>query len=267
MSRYTVLGGSGFVGTRLVAALRAEGHDVRAPRRGDLPVGDLGRVVYAIGMTAGFAGRPLETVQAHVGVLSRVLAETDFDHLTYLSSTRLYDSSPATVAMEDAPLVVQPSSPRHVFDLSKALGENLCLTAGQGRCSVVRLSGVYDATPGSPGFLSELLVRSRTERTVSVASSPSYARDYVHLDDAVAGIRAVLDAGTSQIVNVAAGENTANADLVRWWRQAGRELRLSEPALAEAPHLPRCSVARLDALGVVPRSASEVIPEILESAR
>ena len=51
---YTVLGAGGFVGTRLAASLRAAGHDVYTPRRGDPRMFQrpLGRLLYCAGLTA-----------------------------------------------------------------------------------------------------------------------------------------------------------------------------------------------------------------------
>ena len=53
MSLYTVIGASGFIGGRLVQALRAQGAEVHAPTRSDpeLFARDLGRVFYCAGLT------------------------------------------------------------------------------------------------------------------------------------------------------------------------------------------------------------------------
>lgn len=93
-ARYTIVGASGFVGSRLAASLRQAGHTVLTPSRNDpmLFTQSLGQVIYCAGLTADFAARPFDTVEAHVTLLARVLQESDFTHLLYLSSTRLYDS-------------------------------------------------------------------------------------------------------------------------------------------------------------------------------
>jgi len=81
-----------------------------------------------------------------------VLKEARFEHLVYLSSTRLYDTLDAEIAQEDMPLYLSPIQPRHIYDLSKALGENMCLTITDGRASVARLACVFGTVAGTPGF-------------------------------------------------------------------------------------------------------------------
>ena len=85
-STFTVLGASGYIGSRLVAHLRAQGHTVWAPARGDAEVftRPLGHVMYCVGLTADFRTRPFDTVDAHVGLLAEVLRRAQFDSLLYL---------------------------------------------------------------------------------------------------------------------------------------------------------------------------------------
>ena len=163
MSPYTVIGAGGFIGARLVAALRERGENVYAPARGDPEVfgRDLGRVFYCAGLTGDFMVRPFDTVEAHVGLLSHVLRDARFERLIYLSSTRLYDSLGERGGREDDVLAFDVAAPRNVYDLSKALGENLCLARSDGRASVARLSNVFDASDDAGGFLSDLLKRAR----------------------------------------------------------------------------------------------------------
>src|SRR5688500_5975918 len=88
----TVLGASGFIGSRLVSQLAATGAEYQAVGRNEaLPAGPLGHVIYCIGLTADFRSRPLNTVEAHVCKLLEVLRKCDFESLLYLSSTRLYN--------------------------------------------------------------------------------------------------------------------------------------------------------------------------------
>ena len=113
--RFTVFGATGFIGANLVAHLSRRGHEVRCPKR-DLPIeaGDhLGHVIYAIGLTANFRSRPYETVEAHVGLLSRLLQTSCFDSWLYLSSTRVYAGLlGASKVDEEVRIPIAPSSSR-----------------------------------------------------------------------------------------------------------------------------------------------------------
>ena len=201
---FTVVGAAGFVGQRLCATLRARGAQVWAPARHEAwpwqpPPGHvLGHVMYCAGLTADYLARPFDTVQAHVSHLAQVLqhglAQGTLQSLVYLSSTRLYDGlgdlGDQGAAHEDAVLPMDPANPRHLYDLSKGLGESLCHVAGQGRARVARLACVYEGPQDADGFLPALLrqvlqARASGARQISVQSSPHFTRDYVHLDDVV----------------------------------------------------------------------------------
>src|SRR4029453_14700488 len=121
----TLIGGDGFIGRRLQARLRSEGWTCQVPARNapSLLLRPLGHVFYCAGLTADYASRPFDTVEAHASLLARVLREADFDALVYLSSTRLYDGRPGFAGAEvdeDTPLALAPAQPRHPYDPSKA---------------------------------------------------------------------------------------------------------------------------------------------------
>ncbi len=263
MSRYTVIGAAGFVGARLAAALEAEGHAVYAPSRDDdgLFTRDLGRVFYCAGLTADYLARPFDTVEAHVGLVARMLRDAHFERLVYLSSTRLYDASGPAAGREDEALSLAPGEPRHLYDLSKALGENLCLTQGGGRASVARLSCVWDWRDGAPGFLSEWLQQARRRRVLSFDSATGHVRDYIHLDDTVAALRAMVDGPARGIVNVASGENVSNEELAEVFDRSGWTVDLARFTPRQAA--PVCAVDRLHALGVRPTPVRHAIETLL----
>jgi len=263
----TVIGGAGFVGQRLVRALRHAGHEVYVPRRDDAGLfeRDLGRVFYCAGLTADFAARPFDTVEAHVGLLAALLRAGRWDHLIYLSSTRLYDSSALPVGDEAGALTLQPANPRHLYDLSKALGENLCLTLAPRRTAVARLSCVFDWCAGAPGFLSEWLQRAAAERAFRLDSDAAFVRDYIHLDDVVQALAAMSARGAQGIFNVASGANVSNGELAEVFNRAGWQVELARATRPQPAAV--CSVARLRALGVAPRDVRDVVAAHLQGIR
>jgi UDP-glucose 4-epimerase len=138
----TILGATGFVGRRLQTRLIGAGWDVFAPAKGDTSLfgRDMGVVFYCAGLTADYDRRPFDTVEAHAGLISELIRAGRFERLIYLSSTRLYDGQAAAVLDETAPLIFDVADPRRVYDLSKALGENLTQTRTEGRGAEARLS-------------------------------------------------------------------------------------------------------------------------------
>jgi nucleoside-diphosphate-sugar epimerase len=214
----TVIGGQGFIGRALVRRLLGLGWDCWVPDRGidwPQPVRPLGRVIYCAGMTADYLRDPAATLEAHAGLLSRVLQSAHYESLVYLSSTRLYDGLvPSEVpAKEEGGLLVNPLESRHLYDLSKLAGESLCHVLGEGRARVARLSCVYNDERDDDGFLPALLKQvatARADEELHLASSPHFSRDYVHVSDVVQALIDIALHGKQPTYNVASGQNLRN---------------------------------------------------------
>ncbi len=247
---YTVLGASGFIGSRLTAELKKSGASVYAPVRGDEDVfkKPLGTVFYCIGLTNDYKDYPHDSVEAHVSFLNRVLQNADFTKLVYLSSTRLYDG--LKTATEKSDLVLNPDNPRHLYDLSKALGENMCLHASRGRACAMRLSSVYDEGEDASGFMPDLLRRLKKERSFELDSNSGIVRDYIYVGDVVQGLIKLADSKESGIVNLASGENVSNQDIVDALNSIGCKIKLMRETPRETPAV--CDITKLKALGVQP---------------
>ncbi len=210
----TIIGARGFIGSHLHSRLQDLGWDCSAPKKNEInnKQEDLGHLFYCAGLTADFAQRPFDTVEAHVSLLSRILQKCKFQSLTYLSSTRLYDGKQEDVGSEEDPLTLNPGTPRHLFDLSKALGESLCLVMGHGRARVARVSCVYNDHKDLDGFLPGLInqIITKKKSSITIDSSPYFSRDYVQLDDVIDALILIATRGTDFIYNVASGENISN---------------------------------------------------------
>ncbi len=258
----TVVGARGFVGSRLAQRLGEAGASPWTPAKGDpqLLKRDLGVVYYCAGLTADYDRRPFDAVEAHASLISEILRAGRFDRLVYCSSTRLYDGLPQADVDEATPLVFDPADPRRVYDLSKALGENLTLARSGGRGVVARLSNVYDGTEGAPGFLSEWLAKAGRSRDLTLESTPHIRRDYIHLDDVVSALIAI--AGGSGIYNVAAGQLTSNAEIAEAFAAEGWRVGFTGNANPLPP--PNASAARLAGLGVKARPVTDVVSGFLK---
>lgn len=238
--KFTVLGASGFVGKRLAKALEGE---VCMPSRQDenaLFQGDLGHVFYCIGLTANFRERPFDTVEAHVCLLRRILERAQFESLTYLSSTRVYEGAAATD--EDSVLQVSPANPGHLYNLSKLMGESLCLASGR-KTRVARLSNVFGAGMRQ-NFLSQVLEEAASSGTIRFLSAPASAKDYVSLTDVVRWLPQIALHGAHATYNLASGSNTSNAEIARLLQRKG----ISVDYAADAPEwsFPAIDTRRLE---------------------
>lgn len=245
MSLFTVLGASGYIGSRLVARLRADGHEVWAPQRGasDLLSRPLGHVLYCIGLTGDFRSRPFDTVQAHVSLLAQVLEHARFESLLYLSSTRVYLGAEDTD--EGATLAVRPQDPSYLYNLTKLTGESLCHACGRSGVRVARLSNVVgpglDAASGN--FVASLLRDARRGHVV-LQTAPESAKDYVHVDDVVAMLPRIALEGRFASYNVASGVQTRHAQWLHWL-QARTGCSFEVEAGAPLLRFPQISVEKL----------------------
>lgn len=264
----TVLGSTGFIGRHLVAALHGRNLHPWCPGREameEIYLRPLGTVYYCIGLTADFLSRPFDTVEAHVSLLARILQRANFDRLVYLSSTRLYDPLGDILATETAALPCSPATPRHLYHLSKGLGENLCLTASGGRAKVARLSCVLGDNPDDDGFVPALVRDSCLTKEIVVQSSPNFSRDYVGINDVVGLLMAIGEHGQQDIYNVASGINVSNQELFEIIKQrTGCEI---VPALTGSAPSPRIDTNRIRAeFGFRPASLEYLIDILLRNA-
>ena len=206
---FTILGSGGFIGSRLERHLRENGHEVYAPCRGasDILDRDLGRTVYAIGLTADFRQRPYDTAEAHVCYLTRILQEARFSSITYLSSTRVYQGS--ETGKENCPLTVFPDADG-LYNLTKLTGEALCLQSGCGH--VARLSNIV-GEGASESFVSQLISEAVMGK-IHLRSALSSTKDYLLIDDAINALAALATHGETGIYNVASGKNISTAEIL-----------------------------------------------------
>ncbi|MCB5173556.1 SDR family oxidoreductase [Microvirga sp. SM9] len=211
----TVFGATGFIGARLVQYLRAKGYEVFAPERGSRSWCNqpLGHVFYCIGITADFRRRPLDTVQAHVSVVSDILHHGIFDSFLYLSSTRVYCR--ASGAHETAVTPVVSADPSDLYNLSKLTGEAACLALGRDHVRVARLSNVYGSDFSSENFLSSIIQDAFRTGRILLRTAPDSEKDYIWIEDVAYALEQIALKGSEQIYNVASGENTRHGAITQ----------------------------------------------------
>ena len=211
---FTILGAGGFLGSHLLPRLIQSGYSVSTPAKinSDVLKARHGRIIYCIGLTSDFRSRPLETMQAHVCILRDLLEHTEFESLSYLSSTRVYHGASTTI--ENSSLCVNPVSLEDLYAISKIAGESLCYQSGRENIKVLRLSNIVGFRKDSDLFIDELLNEIVTRKSLILKSSLLSNKDYLCIDDAVKAIVALSESKDIGCFNVASGINVSNQMII-----------------------------------------------------
>lgn len=208
---FTVLGSSGTIGRHVVQYLRAQGEEIFTPLRNDETVytRPLGHTIYAIGITSDFRTRAIDTVQAHVCVLAKLLQQAEFESLVYLSSTRVYAGQSS--ASEDCSFLLNPQNPSDVYNLSKLTGESLCLHCQREGVKIARLANVVGGDDHDSNNFIPSLLREAEQGCIVLRSDPASAKDYIHIDDVAMLLTRIAVSGRQKIYNVASGRQISHA--------------------------------------------------------
>ena len=266
---FTVLGSTGFIGKALAESLIFQGHSVYSPAGkgegwlNEVLSRNLGHVFYCIGLTADFRSRPFDTVEAHVCLLRKILEYGQMDSLTYLSSTRIYEGAIST----DELTMLQgiPANPSHLYNLSKLMGESLCLSSGR-KTKVVRLSNVYGQDMEDKNFLSEVLKESASTGRIRFETSSKSSKDFISLQEVVRLLPRIAIDGKFEIYNLARGKNTTNAEIAELLNQSGVEISFADESAEWI--FPNISIQRLQAeFGKPSRSLEADLPSLLNYFR
>lgn len=264
MNRYTVIGSAGFIGSHVVARLRHLGNKPLCLGRDDIEMleGDLGNIIYCAGLTGDYRTRPFDAIEAHVSKLARLIQGGSFERLVYLSSTRLYDLLPDGVGKEDRAIPVDPYNPEHLYELSKMLGESLALHRTDGRGVVARVSYVFGWGGNAQGFLSHWLRAAADCSSLTIDSTPTLARDYIHVEDVASALVTLADTDPAGIINVARGETISNNEIAAQFRERGWTIEFARESV-NAEHAILIDPAKLQALGATARPVLPLIGDYL----
>jgi nucleoside-diphosphate-sugar epimerase len=301
-SRIVVVGGSGFIGSRLAIALSlARAAVVVADRRApppDLPAacevhlvdvtrpGELDGVVrgartvflLAAHLAKRCEANPAAALRTNVegteNVLRSILKTGTRPRVVFMSSGSVYSRAARYPVDEEG-----ETEAATVYAASKLAGEALVrAAAASGGLTVVVLRPftVYGPGPASGArghFVADWIERASTGRPVTVHGDGRQTVDLTHVTDLVAACglaaRLPLEPGETKVFNVGSGRETAVAEVAVWIRDVLPSVRIR---FAESPRRvpPRqCADLRLatDVLGYSPRVAPEDGIKDLLSAR
>lgn len=230
----TVLGAKGYIGRHLVKYLKAQGCEVFSPDRIDNSIfkKKLGHVFYSIGLTSDFRTRPFDTVKAHVSILSEILEKSDFESFLYLSSTRVYVRS--TITEENADLKVLTRDSSDLYNISKLMGESLCLSCFREGVRVARLSNVVGPNMDVNSLVGSLILDAR-KGLVQLRTNPESLKDYIYIDDVVYLLWRIAITGRLNIYNIASGNRVSHRQWLDYlYKFTDCEMAINENAPLES---------------------------------
>lgn len=218
--RILVTGHDGFIGSHVFEALLRDGHDVEGVDwPDDLRMihevdNSFGAVVNlaAIGGAHRAAMQPTSVVTNNVAAtvalrsaieLGRARSDSAmWPTVVQISSFSVYGDAwiPTT---EDAPL-----KPKELYGASKLMQE-LCWTGYPGSLAILRLSSVYGPwmrldDPEST-VIAKIAKAARDQTEFEVFEDGRQTRDFVHVNDVVAMVRAAISRTVPRVVNVCSG--------------------------------------------------------------
>ncbi|MEZ9116544.1 NAD-dependent epimerase/dehydratase family protein [Vibrio cyclitrophicus] len=212
--KYTVIGGRGFIGSEIVKLLSATSYEVWVPQRNDERIfnDDLGIVVYAAGC-GDCEKKAFDVLESNTILLSRILKESKFEKIIYISSTRLYMESGSSY--EDSDLLVMNKDSRRLFNLTKLVSEELCRKSKR-EYIIVRPSNVYGLALKSPLFLPTIVRHAIEKGEVNMYISPDYAKDYVYVGDVANSILELSRLDKYEpVYNIGSGHNVKAFDIAK----------------------------------------------------
>jgi nucleoside-diphosphate-sugar epimerase len=172
---------------------------------------NLGNVIYTIGVS-DFLNYPYAAVDAHVCLLKNLLENTKFDSLVYLSSGRFYYKSTST--NESDPINTNPNSSNELYNISKLLGESLCISSKHENIKIVRPSNVVGIGSPSNLFIPSIINDAISKNKITLNSTLDSEKDYVYVDDVVEMLYEISLHGKSEIYNIGMGKNTTSKEIV-----------------------------------------------------
>jgi nucleoside-diphosphate-sugar epimerase len=211
--KFTILGSKGFIGSNIENYLKKLGHECYTPeiRNHDLSGESLGHVIFAIGVP-NFKERPFDAVEGHVCALKKILEKCRYESLVYFSGTRVYSRMSST--NEDEPVLINSLEYNNLYEISKLMGESLCIATKNPNVKIVRLSNVTGFNPNSNLFLPSIIKEAVQTNKIKIFTSLKSEKDYIYINDVNSLIYEILINGKDKIYNVASGQNIKSQQLL-----------------------------------------------------
>ncbi|MDH0351909.1 NAD-dependent epimerase/dehydratase family protein [Aeromonas caviae] len=211
MTKYTVIGSSGFIGKNVCDFLRRKNESVLEVNR-ILPSNEspLGTVIYCAGF--GNCLEPENVLDANFTYLSEIVDKCNFERIFYISSTRLYLN--CLDGFENASLLIFNEDKRSLFNLTKLMAEKFYNE--NPKFVSLRLSNVYGNAFKSTLFLPSIIRDAILHSKVKMFTGSEYAKDYINIKDVCNAIYLLSKEKelSYNLYNIASSTKTSAGDIL-----------------------------------------------------
>jgi nucleoside-diphosphate-sugar epimerase len=224
-TRVVVLGGRGFVGRELVAALEQAGISTMAPTRRELELtapdaGDrlaaLLRPADSLVVLAALTpdrGRGIEPFVANMAIgaaIARALARVAPAHVVYVSSDAVYPMRAGRVSEASC------AEPPDLYGMMHRARETMVAAASPAPLAILRPTLLYGAADTHNSYGPNRLRRAaHKEGRIALFGDGDDMRDHLFVDDFVALTLLVLRHRSQGVLNCATGRSVSYAELAR----------------------------------------------------
>ncbi|MFT6396355.1 MAG: UDP-glucose 4-epimerase [Bradymonadia bacterium] len=166
---------------------------------------------------------PLAYCQRGIGVTARVLEDlrgTAVERVVYTSSASVYGDNIHCSETD-------PARPADLHASLKLANEHLVRNVCRTLEVPHTVARVFNMVGGDDRFsvVSKIAGAVRDKNEMTLVNNGNAIRDFIHIDDVVAGFVAVLNGSEFETINIASGRGTSVGQMVDSVRRAGHEIQ------------------------------------------
>jgi len=153
-----------------------------------------------------------------------------------------------------------------LYNISKLMGESLCVTHPNHKVRVVRLSNVCGVGQ-SQNFLALLIDELFRTGELVIQEAPDSSKDYIALSDVLPALENIALSGHERTYNLGSGIATSHAELgEKLTALTGGRVRFADQAPCRI--FPAIDISRIkNEFGFVASELDEFLPEIVAASR